>query len=106
MEIKWWIINRTKKAVKTDIKKNLEALVGVVPGLTKMNIRTEFLASSSADIMMDSELESNEALKGYQTHPSHVHVADTYVRPNVSVRLSMDYEIWSSIMIGKDRAAL
>jgi len=43
--------------------------------------------------MMDSELESNEALKGYQTHPSHVHVADTYVRPNVSVRLSMDYEI-------------
>ena len=82
-----------KKAVKTDIKKNLEALVGVVPGLTKMNIRTEFLDSSSADIMMDSELESNEALKGYQTHPSHVHVADTYVRPNVSVRLRMDYEI-------------
>ena len=38
-----------KKAVKTDIKKNLEALVGVVPGLTKMNIRTEFLDSSSAD---------------------------------------------------------
>ena len=67
--------------------------LGVVPGLTKMNIRTEFLDSSSADIMMDSELESNEALKGYQTHPSHVHVADTYVRPNVSVRLSMDYEI-------------
>lgn len=82
-----------KEAVKADIKKNLEALVGVVPGLTKMNIRTEFLESSSADIMMDSELESEEALKAYQTNPSHVHVADTYVRPNAKVRLSMDYEM-------------
>ena len=82
-----------KETVKADIKKNLEALVGVVPGLTRMHIRTEFLDSSSADIMMDSELESVDALKVYQTHPSHVHVADTYVRPNVEVRLSMDYEM-------------
>lgn len=82
-----------KETAKADIKKNLEALVGVVPGLTKMDIRIESLESSSADIMMDSELESEDALKAYQTNPSHVHVADTYVRPNVEVRLSMDYEI-------------
>ncbi len=75
------------------IKEKLEALVGVVPGLTKMKIRIEALDSSSADIMMDSELESQEALVAYQKHPAHLEVANGCVRPNVDVRLSMDYEV-------------
>lgn len=78
--------------VKADIKRELEALVGKVPGLIKMYIRTEGLESSAADIMMDSELVDEEALKAYQKHPEHVKAADTFVRPNVAVRLSMDYE--------------
>jgi len=56
-----------------------------------MNIRIEYLPSSSADIMMDSEFENEYALKAYQTHPKHQHVANTYVRPNVETRLSMDF---------------
>ena len=42
--------------------------------------------------MLDSDLESEEALKGYQSHPAHVAVANTYVRPFTEVRLCMDYE--------------
>lgn len=81
-----------KEAVKVDMKKNLEALVGVVPGLVSLTVETNPLVSSNADVMLDSVLESEEALKGYQTHPAHVAVANTYVRPFAEVRLCMDYE--------------
>lgn len=79
--------------IKNDIKTNLEALVDKIDGLEKMEIRIEKLPSSSADIMMDSEFESNEALEAYQNNPEHVFVADNFVRPNVAHRFSMDYEV-------------
>lgn len=81
-----------KKKIKEEMKKNLEALVGVVPGLVSLKVEINPLASSNADVMLDSILESAEALKGYQSHPAHVAVADTYVRPYAEVRLCMDYE--------------
>lgn len=80
-----------KKKVAEDIKKNLEALVGIVPGLISLEIGTDPLPSSNADVMLDSVLENEEALKGYQTHPEHVRAADTYVRPYMEVRICLDY---------------
>jgi hypothetical protein len=81
-----------KQQIKNDIKVHLEGLVGEIDGLVSMKIITELLSSSNADLMMDSELVDEAALKAYQTHPSHVKAADTYVRPNVEVRLCVDYE--------------
>lgn len=81
-----------KETVLREMKENLEALVGKVPGLLNLTIVTKPLASSNADVMLDSTLESEEALKGYQSHPDHVAVANTYVRPFTEVRLCMDYE--------------
>lgn len=74
------------------MKEQLEGLVGKVPGLISLKIVTNGLASSNADVMLDSELESEEALKGYAVHPDHVAVANTYVRPFTQVRMCMDYE--------------
>ncbi|MDE7201938.1 MAG: Dabb family protein [Lachnospiraceae bacterium] len=51
------------------------------------------LASSNADVMLDSTLESEEALKGYAVHPEHVAVADGKVRPYTKTRVCMDFEI-------------
>ena len=82
-----------KKQILANMKENLEGLVGKVPGLTRMNIVIKPLDSSNAEVMLDSDLESNEALKAYQTHPEHVHVANTYVRPFTDVRMCMDYEV-------------
>lgn len=82
-----------KDTVLREMKENLEALVGKVPGLVELVIVTKPLASSNADVMLDSVLESEEALVGYQSHPDHVAVANTYVRPFTEVRLCMDYEI-------------
>ena len=90
-KLKETLTEEEKVQAKKDIKENLEALEGQIDGLLKMNIRIEYLPSSSADIMMDSEFENEDALKAYQTHPKHQHVANTYVRPNVETRLSMDF---------------
>lgn len=83
-----------KEAVKAGIKEGLEALVGQVPGLVecKVNISGR-LESSNADVMLDSTLESEEALKGYATHPAHVAVADTKVRPYTVLRTCLDFEV-------------
>ena len=82
-----------KENAKQSIKTNLEGLVGKIEGLEKMEIRIDKLESSSADLMMDSEFTSEAALKAYQINPYHVDVAENIVRPNVSVRLSMDFEL-------------
>ena len=79
--------------VKKGIKENIEALVGKVPGLIEMNIQIEKLESSNADVMLYSVLESEEALKGYATHPDHVYAANTFVRPFTESRLCLDFEV-------------
>ncbi len=82
-----------KKNVKDGIKTNLEALLGKIPGLVEIKVQTEYLASSNADVMLDSLFENEEALKGYAIHPEHVKVADNNVRPYTKTRVCMDYEV-------------
>lgn len=79
--------------VKAGIKSGLEGLKGEIPGLIDITVVTEGLASSNADVMLDSTFESEEALKGYATHPKHVAVADGKVRPYTANRVCMDYEV-------------
>ncbi len=82
-----------KTAVKAGIKAGLEGLKGVVPGLTEICVRTEGLASSNADVMLDSTFESEAALKAYAVHPAHVVVADEKVCPFTQTRLCLDFEV-------------
>lgn len=82
-----------KAEIKAGIKAGLEGLQGRVPGLLEIRVQTEGLASSNADVMLDSSFESEEALKGYAVHPEHVKVADTKVRPYTKNRVCMDYEV-------------
>ncbi len=82
----------TKNEAIAKIKHDLEALVGNVPGLVSLQIIPASLPSSNADIMLDSTLESEEALKGYQVHPMHV-AAAAFVRANTEVRLCADFTV-------------
>lgn len=82
-----------KDAVKAGIKEGLEGLLGVIPGLVEIQVRTEGLASSNADVMLDSTFESEAALRGYAVHPAHVAVADGKVRPFTQTRLCLDFEV-------------
>ncbi len=79
--------------ILADMKRELEALVGKVPGLISMNIVIEKLPSSTGDCMLDSTLTDAEALAGYAKHPDHVAAANTYVRPYTASRACIDYEI-------------
>ena len=81
-----------KAAVKAGIKAGLEGLKGVVPGLVDIRVVTEGLASSNADVMLDSTLVDEAALKAYAVHPAHVAVADSKVRPYTQVRMCLDFE--------------
>ena len=80
------------ESVKQGIKEGLEGLLGVVPGLLEIKVQTEALSSSNADVMLYSVFESEAALHGYATHPEHVKVADTKVRPYTETRSCIDFE--------------
>ena len=76
------------------IKQGLEGLKGQVPGLIDIHVQIDGrLETSNADIMLDSTLESFDALKGYAVHPAHLAVANGVVRPNTELRTCLDYEM-------------
>ena len=82
-----------KVEVKKGIKEGLESLAGKIPGLTEIKVQTEGLASSNAEVMLDSTFEDEVSLKVYATHPEHVAVADGKVRPYTKTRLCLDFEV-------------
>ena len=82
-----------KDAVKQGIKEGLEGLQGAIPGLLEIKVNTNGLASSNADVMLDSAFESEEALKAYAVHPAHVKVADEKVRTFTKTRSCLDFEV-------------
>ena len=82
-----------KLVVKQGIKEGLEGLLGKIPGLLEIKVQTEGLASSNADVMLDSSFETAEALNHYAVHPEHVAVADGRVRPFTATRSCMDFEV-------------
>ena len=81
-----------RAAASERIRRELEALVGVVPGLISAFVGTAPLDTSNADLFLDSRLESREALAAYAVHPAHVRAA-TFVRSVVKSRICMDFEV-------------
>lgn len=82
-----------KKQIKMGIKNGLEGLKGKIDGLKEINVYTDGLPSSTAEVMLDSLFDNEDALKGYSVNPEHVFVANTYVRPYTAVRTCLDFEI-------------
>lgn len=82
-----------KKVIKAEMKEGLEGLAGKVPGLLEVKVQIEGLASSNAEVMLDTSFTDEAALKVYATHPEHVAVADSKVRPFTKTRLCLDFEL-------------
>lgn len=92
--ILWTLKDEFKtEEIKKGIKEGLEGLQGKIPGLIEIKVVCGGLSSSNADLMLDSTFESAKALKEYSTHPAHVEVADTKVRPYTALRSCLDFEI-------------
>ena len=81
-----------KAKIKQEAKSGLEGLKGQIEGLNDIKVNINGLETSNCDMMLDSTLESFEALKAYAVHPKHVNIADTYVRPFTADRVCLDFE--------------
>jgi hypothetical protein len=84
--------DKEKECVKAEIKAGLEGLKGKIPGLVDIHVFTDGLSTSTADLMLDSTFEDENALKVYASHPAHVEVADGKVRPYTAVRSCLDFK--------------
>ncbi|MBQ2725362.1 MAG: Dabb family protein [Clostridia bacterium] len=89
-KLKESLTEEEKTAARAEAKRRLEALNGKIDGMISLKVVTDRLPSSNADMMLDSEFETVEALAGYQTNPLHVEAA-TYVRSVVEARLCLDF---------------
>ena len=76
------------EAVKI-IKDQLEPLVGVIPGLTHMEIRQAY---QGLDYALYSEFESREALAAYANHPAHLAAKDHFWH-FLDSRVAADYDL-------------
>ena len=81
-----------KATIKQGIKEGLEGLQGKIPGMVRIQVMTEGLASSNTALMLDTLFENEEALKGYSVHPLHVAVANGKVRPFTKIRSCFDFK--------------
>ena len=82
-----------KEGLKKAMAENLTSLVGKVPGLLSVTFIENPVSSSTHDMALMTTFEKVEDIKEYATHPDHVHVADTYVRPYTCNRACLDYEL-------------
>ena len=73
------------------IKQRLEALVGVIPGLLKLEVNFNF-NPKGYDLALYSEFESKEALHGYDAHPAHQAVRE-FVHKVIENRVVADFEV-------------
>ena len=81
-----------KPELKKAMEENLKSLVGKVPGLLTVDFVTDPIPSSTHDVALITTLEKAEDIAVYGSHPEHVKVADTYVRPYTIERACLDYE--------------
>ena len=72
------------------IRSVLEPLVGVIPGLQKLEIRAAY--QGGMDYALYSEFESREALANYVNHPAHL-AAKEHFWHFLDSRVCADYEV-------------
>ena len=89
-KLKETLSEEEKAEARAEAKRRLEALNGKIDGMIDIKVITDRLPSSTADMMLDSTFETEEALAGYQVNPLHVEAA-TYVRSVVEARLCLDF---------------
>ena len=77
-----------EEAVKL-IASCLEPLVGVIPGLLKMEIRRAY---QGMDYALYSEFESRNALSDYAVHPAHLAVKEHFWHL-LDSRVAADYDV-------------
>ena len=85
----WKLKDENKDANALEIKRRIEALVGVVPGLMEANVGRN-VNGGEYDMALVSRHESMEALHAYDKHPAHEAVR-VFVRGVIEKRAAVDF---------------
>ena len=86
----WNLKDKSQKAQQGgEMKRSLEALVGVVPGLLRAEVGVGF---NGYDVALYTELEDRAALAVYADHPAHCKVKE-FVHSVICERVCCDYEV-------------
>ena len=72
------------------IKNDLEGMSNIADGVITIKVVINELASSNADIMLDSLFRDLDSLSAYQEHPEHKKIG-AYVKSVVKDRKCIDY---------------
>ena len=81
--------NVDKDAAVALIASKLEPLVGIIPGLKRMEVRRAY---QGLDYALYSEFEKPEDVPAYRAHPLHQE-AKSYFHHFLDKRFSADYEV-------------
>ena len=73
------------------IRRGLEGLVGIVPGLLSAEVGEGLDPNGEFDLCLVSTFENRDALAAYRTHPEHVKV-QTIVHAAICRRTALDFE--------------
>jgi quinol monooxygenase YgiN len=84
---------RDRPGNAAEMKRVLEALKGIVPGILELEVGTQFEANEAAyDVVLYSVFKDKAGLEVYMKHPEHLKVVE-FVRKVVSDRKVVDYEV-------------
>jgi hypothetical protein len=86
---------KTKHENALRLKKELESLNGIIPGLIHLEVGINISATGSnddSDVILYSEFENQEALENYYPHPAHVKIKP-FAQSIRSERRVIDYEV-------------
>jgi len=76
------LVESSTLADREFIRDGLEALVGVVPGLEKADVRFDLgLKEGNAALVFAMTFDSEESWRGYGAHPAHVAVVQERIAP-------------------------
>lgn len=79
-----------KEQAGKKMKEILEPLKDQIPGVLSLKVVIQPLESSTKDVALIGEYESEEALKGYAVHPLHVE-AGKYIKTVTCNRECLDF---------------
>lgn len=64
-----------RAAIRTELSEKFHALVGVIPGLLKVEVGMPPHPTSNADLVLYCEMENENTFTVYHDHPEHIKVA-------------------------------
>ena len=85
---------KTKQENAHRLKKELENLNGIIPGLVRLEVGINISGNSvdDSDVILYSEFENMDALENYYPHPEHVKIKP-FAQAIRSERRVIDYEV-------------